>query len=218
MEAAIFDMDGLLLDSERISMGVWSDVCCTAVPSLDRSLFQRMVGHKWEDCLQMLQQAMPGQEELALSLAQTAHERYKELVAVQPIPLKHGVVAILDHLRSAGIPRAVATSTMRPLALRKLHNAGLTDYFSAVAGGDEVPHGKPSPDIYLLAAKRLGADPRRCIAFEDSGPGIRAAHAAGMIPILVPDMHPPEAVIAENLPFVVLRSIDEAIALLPPVK
>ncbi len=182
-----------------------------AAPYLDEGVFLGMIGHKWEDCVRLLQQAMPGEPERAAELASTAQQRYHERVSTQPIPLKHGVTAVLSHLHQAAIPCAVATSTQLQLALRKLANAGLTDAFSAIAGGDEVERGKPAPDLYLLAARRLGVDPQRCIAFEDSGPGIRAAHAAGMLPFLIPDLILPEAVIAEGLTFAVLKSIDEAL-------
>lgn len=204
-------MDGLLLDSERISLQVWQEVCLPVAPFLEESVFIGMIGHKWEDCVQLLRQAMPGQEDQAGELARAAQARYHQRVACQPIPVKTGVEAILRHLREARIPCAVATSTLLQLALTKLRNAGLAEYFSAVAGGEEVERGKPAPDLYLLAARRLGVDPNRCIAFEDSGPGIRSAHAAGMLPILIPDIKLPEAVIAEGLTFAVFESIDQAI-------
>lgn len=208
-------MDGLLLDSERISLQIWKDVCLPAAPSLDENVFLRMIGHKWEDCLQLLCKAMPGQEELAMYLACTAQERYLKRASSQPIPVKPGVVKILEHFRKGKVPCAVATSTAKDLALQKLRNAGLIDYFAAVAGGDEVEHGKPAPDIFRLAARRLGVRPSRCMAFEDSEPGIRGAHAARMATILIPDIRMPGAVVAECIPRAVLGSIDRAIQFLP---
>jgi len=96
-----------------------------------------------------------------------------------------------DRLDAYGIPRAVATSTRRARAEVKLRQSALLPRFTALVGGDEVAHGKPAPDIYLEAARRLGVPARACLVLEDSDPGVRAALAAGMTPIMVPDLLPP---------------------------
>jgi len=109
------------------------------------------------------------------------------------VPVKDGLLALLDFLDGAGIPKAVATSTERTRALRLLELAGVLNRFDAVVCGDEVARGKPCPDIFLTAAARLGCDPSTCMVLEDSESGLRAAHQAGMLPVLIPDLKMPSA-------------------------
>ena len=106
------------------------------------------------------------------------------------VPLKPGCREILASLHARGIPMAIGSSGRRAQIESNLSVSGFTSYFFAIASGDEVLHGKPAPDIFLLAAKRLGVPPADCYVFEDSPNGIRAAHAAGMKPILIPDLMP----------------------------
>jgi HAD superfamily hydrolase (TIGR01509 family) len=107
------------------------------------------------------------------------------------LPLKPGTIELLDALREAGYPMAIVTSTSRPTAERHLTFGGIRARFDILVTCDDVTRGKPSPDIYLLAAARLGVRPQACVAIEDSNPGIAAAHAAQMIPLMVPDIVPP---------------------------
>ena len=117
------------------------------------------------------------------------------------VPLKPGVVELLDFLAGRGLPLAVATSAGRSTAEHHLGRAGLLDRFDAVATRDDVERPKPHPDVYLEAARRLGVAPERCIAFEDSNIGLSAAHAAGAMAFMVPD-------ILEPLPEVRAKCVD----------
>jgi beta-phosphoglucomutase-like phosphatase (HAD superfamily) len=130
------------------------------------------------------------------------------------VPLKDGVHVALDRLDVLKLPRAVATSTSGGRARAKLAASGLLPRFAAVVGGDEVPAAKPAPDLYLEAARRIGADPRRCLALEDSVIGFTAARAAGCITVMIPDLlAPPHA------DWPVLDSLHAVAALLhPPVR
>ncbi|MDP9043950.1 MAG: HAD-IA family hydrolase, partial [Pseudomonadota bacterium] len=98
----------------------------------------------------------------------------------------------LRALRAAGIPCGVASSTHRAEVLRRLGDAGLLDHFAAICGGDEVVHGKPAPDLYALAVRRLDAEAASTLAFEDSGHGVQAALAAGLAVVNVPDIKAPD--------------------------
>jgi HAD superfamily hydrolase (TIGR01509 family) len=109
------------------------------------------------------------------------------------IPLKSGAVELLDALRGHGYPMAIVTSSSRRTAEEHLTLAGIRSRFDSVLTRDDVERGKPSPDLYLLAARRLGFQPASCLAIEDSNPGVAAAHAAGAITIMVPDIVPPSA-------------------------
>lgn len=108
------------------------------------------------------------------------------------VPVKPGAEEILRMLRDIGVPAGLATSTVRKSAENKMHLAGLYQYITASACGDEVAHGKPQPDIYLMAAKHVGISPESCVALEDSPAGLMAAKAAGMTTIMVPDLVPPD--------------------------
>jgi HAD superfamily hydrolase (TIGR01509 family) len=186
VSAVIFDMDGLMLDTERIALSVWRQAAADLGFTLDEELAERMVGRNSATNRIMLQMHFGDQfsyEELSV----IADTRYRETLDRDGVPRKDGLLELLDVLESRRIPRAVATSTARDLACHKLEQAGVAHYFDVIVGGNEVTHGKPAPDIFLRAAERLGKPPAECVALEDSGPGIQAASSAGMVTILIPD-------------------------------
>ena len=191
-EAVVFDMDGLLLDSERAITGCMIRAAREAGHALPSSLWLELVGGGEEACRLRLVEHLG--EAAADAMLEHVDVLYDEVVETG-VPHRPGVVALLDWLGQRAIPRAVATSTRRPLALRKLRIAGLLDRFHAVCTSSDVPRPKPAPDVYLLAAERLGIAPARCLVLEDSPPGIRAALAAGMLPVQVPDMVEPDATV-----------------------
>ena len=114
-------------------------------------------------------------------------------IAQHGVPVKAGVRELLAFLRESGISVALATSTARPLAEKYLRQTEIIGYFDQIVTGDMVKNGKPAPDIYLMACEMLGTAPAEAIAVEDSYNGIRSAHAAGMIPVMVPDLLVPTA-------------------------
>ena len=124
-------------------------------------------------------------------------------------PTKPGLTSLLDWLEMRAMPRAVATSSGRASADRLLQSAGVRARFEIIVGGDDVANGKPAPDLFLLAADRLGVAPSDCVVLEDSGPGIHAAHRAGMRPILVPDLQQPTDEV-QALAYRVCKSLHEA--------
>jgi HAD superfamily hydrolase (TIGR01509 family) len=185
-------MDGLMLDTERLAIPAWRDAKEAIGVDFDMSLLDAMVGRNYQDCRAMILErhgdAFPTDR-----LMEAWRIAYDAIVERDGIAIKHGLVDLLDWLEQAGVPKAVATSTRRSRAAAKLASAGLDARFAALVGGDEVSRGKPAPDIFLLAAERLGAPPSSCLVLEDSAPGVRAALAAGMTPIMVPDQHAPPA-------------------------
>lgn len=208
--AVIFDMDGLMLDSERAIIGCLAEAARELGNDLPDVLWLSMVGHSEAVCRHLLDEAV-GEAQRDLIL-QRSHVRYDAVVAAG-VPHRPGIVAMLDFLDVRGIPRAVATSTRRPLALRKLEAAGLLSRFDAICTSSDVEHPKPAPDIYLLAATSLRVDPARCLVLEDSPTGVRAALAAGMHPIQIPDLLEPDDAV-RALGHVILPSLDDARALL----
>jgi HAD superfamily hydrolase (TIGR01509 family) len=189
IEAVLFDMDGLLIDSEA----VYIEAMQAAARSLDRDMplafCHSMIGIPARECNVMIQDlygAGFGLEEF-----RTVYSiNVKQLMAVR-IPVKPGVAELLDFLDERGLPRAIATSAGRATVEHHLGRAGLLDRFQALATRDDVVHAKPHPDVFLEAARRLGVAPERCVAFEDSNPGLTAAHAAGTMAIMVPDILQP---------------------------
>ncbi len=190
-DAVIFDMDGLMIDSERVSIACWSEAAAELGLPLDATFFVRMVGLGDRDS-QALLRGQGVSDAMIAAMAARCHDLY-EARTQTGLPLRPGILELLELLKAHAIPRAVATTTRQPRANRKLAAAGLLPYFDAVITSGDVAHPKPAPDIYLLAAQRLGKAPERCLALEDSPAGTRAAVAAGMTVIQVPDLvHPDE--------------------------
>lgn len=185
--AVIFDMDGLLIDSERVILDCWRRVAAEQSLPLDDGLWLSMVGMHDAACTEMLVRLLgPAQAE---RLSIDCKDRY-DLLVEQGLPLKDGAIELLQELSTRGVPLAIATSTRRERALVKLARCGIDHYFGALATSSDVAHPKPAADIYLLAASRLGVLPENCMAIEDSEMGVRAAAAAGMAVIQVPDLVP----------------------------
>ncbi|WP_022943008.1 HAD family hydrolase [Psychromonas hadalis] len=191
-QAAIFDMDGLLLDTERVCQQAFRDACeFLSLPFLEQT-YLSIIGCNAQGIEAILTKGY-GDRIAYESLRKAWMDRYNPIVQNQAIPVKKGVVALLCWLKEKNIPIAVATSTHRELAITKLTLAGLYDYFDHLSTGCEVQQGKPHPEIFLLAAKRLNIAPELCLAFEDSNNGAQAAMAAHMQLFQIPDLVKPSA-------------------------
>ncbi|WP_372018942.1 HAD family hydrolase [Pseudoxanthomonas sp. 10H] len=209
-DAVIFDMDGLMLDSERAINACMAQAARDLGHALPDALWLKMIGGGDGLCRRLVSEQIG---EAAADVLLERSELLYDAVADAGIDHRPGIVELLEWLVARGIPRAVATSTRRPLAMRKLQAAGLLGYFDAVCTSSDVPRPKPAPDVYLLAASTLGVGPARCLVLEDSPTGVRAALAAGMTPVQVPDLlEPDEAVRA--LAHRIVPSLGEAQRLL----
>jgi HAD superfamily hydrolase (TIGR01509 family) len=202
----VFDLDGVVVDSEQ----VWDVV---------REQLTRDWGGRYDAAAQRAMMGMSSTEwsrymHDELGLAQSPQEINDEVVRrmlatyEKELPLLPGAVEAIGRLRDAGLVLAVASSSNRALIDAVLRAAGVTELFATTVSSEEVARGKPSPDVYLEAARRLGLDPARCAAVEDSASGIRSAHAAGMHVLAFPNRHypPPPEVLA--LADAVLPSLD----------
>lgn len=190
--AAIFDMDGLLIDSERIALDTFEEVCALFDLEAVPGIYQRCIGSNWRRTREILMQGYGPSFPYDKFLAAWT-ERYVDQAVEQPVPVLDGVFDLLERLKGADRRIAVATSTRYNTALQKLRNAELLAYFDAVIGGDQVEQSKPQPQIYLRAAEAVATQPAHCIAFEDSDNGVRAAVAAGMTVVQVPGLVTPSA-------------------------
>lgn len=210
--AVLFDMDGLMIESERSLLECWRQAAAELDLALDDSLWLSMVGLSDGVCRQMLRERLGADQAEVLSARLGV--LYGQRVEAG-LPLRPGTRRMLDWVQALGLPRAVVTSTHRWRTGQKLARCGLQPYFDTVVTGDEVRESKPAPDIYLLAAQRLRVDPARCVVLEDSVPGVRAALAAGMTPIQVPDLVELDAH-TRALGHRIVASLDQARALIAP--
>ena len=215
--AVIFDMDGLMLDTEPLAARAWSEAAAALGVEFDMALALGMVGRNFGDCTAMVR-AHYGADYPVDALLGRWHATYDEIVEREGLALKPGLTELLDWLDDHAIRRAVATSTRRERARTKLARTALLPRFHDLVGGDEVARGKPAPDIYTEAARRLGASAGECLVLEDSEPGVRAALAAGMMPIMVPDLHAPAAdlLVLDLLVLPTLHEVLRHLAQLPP--
>lgn len=190
LRGLVFDMDGLMLDTERLSQRCWQAAAADLGVDFPDALFRQLVGRNLAGIERLVREAagpaLPWAE-----FARRAAAHYDEALR-EPPPVKPGVHALLDLADALGLPSTVATSTARCWAERKLRSTGLWDRFPAVTTGDEVARGKPAPDIFLLAAARLGLEPAACLVLEDSPNGVRGAAAAGCAVVMVPDLIAPD--------------------------
>ncbi len=188
--AVIFDMDGLMLDSERMARRAWTRALAEQGFQLDEISYLRLVGRTVQDAQRILGELFGP----TLPYAQVFEQRqayYDADIAENGIPVKPGLLALLDFLEEKKLPKVVASSTPCWFATRKLARVGIEQRFCSITCGDMVENGKPAPDLFLEAARKMDYAPQRCVVLEDSEAGILAAHRAGMLPVMVPDLKPP---------------------------
>ncbi len=210
IKAVIFDKDGTLHDTEKLFAIAWRRAAeDLSVPDIESTL---------RDCTG---RAIPGiaaywgekYPTISFDDYLPVRQKYFHALVAADVPVKAGAMSLLDYLKTHGYRLAVATSSPYAEAMDHLARSGMADYFDTVIGGDMIEHGKPAPDIYLRAAHDLGVDPADCVGVEDSINGIRAIHAAGMRPILVPDLIEPTPEI-EALLWAKCERLDEIIGLM----
>ena len=206
--AAIFDMDGLLIDSERAIMRAWLTAAREHGAPLAEAQFLQVVGRAAPESDAILLSLL-GDHDLFRRVEARADLLLAQSSAKSGFPLKPGAADLLARLRARRIPCAVASSSAAHEIRHRLARCGVLDFFAAIAGGDEVPRGKPDPAVYQLAARRIGASAPDCLAFEDSDHGMAAAAAAGMRVVLVPDLKQPTPQSAAQC-FMLLASLEHA--------
>lgn len=185
IKGAIFDQDGLLFDTEVLFERAWREVGAEFGVKVPDALPYACCGCGRKELPDVIRRFLPDIDvdayiERALNMAFSAQ--------AESVPtLKPGVRKMLAKCRENGIRTAVASSSLRSLVEHNLRSSGLLGMFDAIVTGEDVVHGKPAPDIFLLAASRIDVPPPRCLVFEDAFTGIRAAHVAGCNPVLIPD-------------------------------
>jgi HAD superfamily hydrolase (TIGR01509 family) len=215
IKAVVFDMDGLMYDSERLAREGWRDVAARHGVEIPDELVERTMGLKCAEVRSLMQEHFDarGVEADATALHRERNALMIERIEAEGAPVKPGLYELLDHVRARGMKAAVASAASPRRVETLLRKSGLTDAFDAVVHGGDARRGKPAPDLFLEAAARLGLAPRDCLVLEDSANGALAAHAAAMPLILIPDeVEPAEEIRA--LALAVLPSLADVIPLL----
>jgi len=213
LRAAIFDMDGTLVDSERVIMRAWLEVSQEMGYPMKQEDYASVIGLNVEESNAILASLLGGADALR-EVRHSVRNRLASLSETVVYPLKPGALELLRALRAEGIPCAVASSSSAQEIEDRLTRVGVLDFFQTVAGGDEVDRGKPDPAVYRLAASRLGVPPVSCLAFEDSAHGAAAASAAGATVVFVPDIREATPELAKSVTLV-LGSLVDAVPKVP---
>jgi len=212
IRGVLFDMDGLVLDTEKLYCRFWAEAgrCCGFPMTAEHALAMRSLG------------ADLGEAKLQSFFGPTAHystirkkriELMDDYIAAHGIEVKPGIYALLDALDERGIPAAITSSSSQEIIRRHLEVHNLYHRFAKICSARDVPNGKPAPDIYLHGAACLGLRPENCLALEDSPTGILAAWRAGCVTVMVPDLDQPDAQ-TEKLLSAKADSLEDVIELL----
>lgn len=211
-DAVVFDMDGVIFDSERAVMQCWKELAEKyQIPDIEQAVLS-CTGTTMKRTREIMLETYGAEfpyDTYAKESSAIYHSRYDG----GRLPMKPGVVELLTFLKEEGKKIALASSTRRQTVTNQLRDAGILDFFDQVICGDMVERSKPAPDIFVKACEELGVKPERAYAIEDSYNGIRAAHAGKLHPIMVPDLLPETAEMREKAE-VVLSSLLEVISYL----
>lgn len=189
-DAVVFDMDGVIFDSERLVLECWEKIGAEYHLEGMREAFLPCIGTNNTRTREIVLERY-GEDFAYDTFCQESSKLFHSIVDKDGLPVKKGVPELLTYLNDCEVPIAVASSTRLEVVTQELKQAGLYGYFSVVMGGDQLKRSKPEPDIYLMTCEKLGVQPAYSYAIEDSYNGIRSAYSAGMKPIMVPDMLQP---------------------------
>ena len=195
VEGVIFDMDGLMFDTEPVWTRAWTPTLATIGIEFNPELADAARGTSGKSMEAVINRFLPDVDAAYVreTLFATAHEMMEA-----GVPKKPGLDELLAFLGDAGVPLAVASSSSPELIALHLENGGVRDYFTELVSGVGMSHPKPEPDIFLKAADALGVDPARALVLEDSLSGVRAGVAGGFVTVMVPDMVAPDDFAREN--------------------
>lgn len=208
LKAVVFDMDGIIFDTERLVLECWVEIAEKYGFSGVEETFRECIGTNKVKTMEIVKENL-GEDFPYTEFSKEASTFFREKT-VDGIPQKKGVRDTLEMLKSMGIPLGLASSTRKAVVCEELKDAGLLDFFRVVMGGDQLKRSKPEPDIYLMTCEQLEVDPKECIAIEDSYNGILSAYGAGMCPVMIPDMLVPTEEMREKSA-VILNDMTELI-------
>ncbi len=194
LELIIFDMDGLMFDSEKIAYKAWKEVLIKYDYTLRLDFYHSMIGSN----LKRIRELCIKEYGYDFPFEQIKKERYaltNQMIIKNGVPFKKGLIELLEFLQSLNLKKAVATSSGRDRANMFLDRSNVSHYFDYILCGDEISKSKPDPEIFLTVCEILDCNPYHTIVLEDSEAGVLAAHAGNMIPIMIPDIKKPDSTI-----------------------
>lgn len=187
IKAVIFDMDGTLLDSEKIGLKAWQYVIDKYSQPFDLSLPYRSIGLNYNSMKDLFLGEL-GKDFPFETYWKHTKQRFGEIEAESGIPVKQGFDKLCDYLKANNIGMYVATSTYHDSAAKELEHSGILGYFDGIIGGDEITKGKPDPEIFIKSAEKTGFEKSECLIVEDSSNGLRAGIASGMRTVFIKDI------------------------------
>ncbi|HKK64607.1 MAG TPA: HAD family phosphatase [Clostridia bacterium] len=190
IRAALFDMDGLLFDTENLFLSCSRETKQELGYSIPHDLHVEAIGRTFQDAKRIFIEHL-GEDFPMESFLQMNHQRVYAHIERYGIPVKPGAISLLKELRRRGIKTLLVSSSGIWMIEKNLKAADMEGFFDLIVSGEEVEHGKPAPDIFLLAAERGQFAPEECLVLEDSNNGVKAGVAAGMRTVMVPDIKPP---------------------------
>jgi beta-phosphoglucomutase family hydrolase len=193
IRAVIFDMDGLMYDTERLSLEAWKEVAARHGIDIPQSVIDSTMGHTCSEVKALVQKYFDetGVRADASAMSRERNDLMLEKIEREGAPVKPGLYELLDHIHNKELHTALASASYIDKVGTLLKRSELTDAFDVIVHGGEATKGKPDPEIFLIAASRLGVEPEECLVLEDSENGVRAACAAGMPVVMIPDLNEP---------------------------
>lgn len=190
IELIIFDMDGLMFDTEKISFETWREAASLYNYQISKEIFEKTIGTNINKAKEIFIEQFG--ERFPFDLVRNERTKLtEEIVKTKGVPIKKGLLELIDYLNLKNVKMAVATSTSKSRALNLLSSVQIDNFFDCILCGDEIENSKPNPEIFLKVAERLNCVPSKCLVLEDSELGVVAANKAGMIPIMIPDFKEP---------------------------
>lgn len=205
-KACLFDMDGLIFDTERTFMEQLSIVMEEYGYHLTREIYCGTLGTTGDELRQRMEKYY-GEAYPLREIGGKAREKVNRIAQTVGLAVKPEIPQVLASLQEKGISCAVASSSRSDMVEKYLEIAGLRKYFQVVVGGEQVSRSKPAPDIFILAAQKLGIAPEDCVVLEDSENGVRAGKAAGCATVCVPDLQAPREEFFRDINYMVRRKV-----------
>lgn len=212
IKAIVFDMDGLMFDTERLTVQAWDYAGEKMGIGKMGHMVYKTLGMNIESSRKIFIQEY-GNKIVEEDLTDYTREFFNNYFNEYGMPLKTGLIELLSYLKANDYKIAVATSSNKKTALNHFKRANLSEYFDVIVCGDMIKNSKPAPDIYLKASELLGFMPSECLALEDSPNGIRSAFSAGLKPVMIPDLIEPTKEIIKLL-YSKLANLNEVINIL----
>lgn len=199
IKAVIFDQDGVMFDTERMSAAAWEKAGRDFGVEIEESFLCTVRGMNYQDATARFEAWSAGREIDCEELRRRKKEYFSAMREEEPLPIKPGLHELLAYLKECGYKIALATGSKKDYSLQNLREAGVATYFEHIISGDMVEHAKPSPDIFLRAAEILGVPPEHCLVLEDSLNGVEAGIRGGFITVMVPDLTWPDAALSARV-------------------